>query len=63
MPVIHPLDEVNMGDKALYDLDLVAGCYYQQLQVQLFAELHQIGSFFFILVAKAFVYGDEAKAF
>jgi len=63
MPVVYPLNQVNMGDKAFYDLDLVTGCHDEKLKVQLFAKFHQVGGLLFVLVAEAFVYGDEAKAF
>ena len=55
VPVAHPLYQVNMGDKILDDLDLVARCDYEELQVKLFAQLHEISGFFFVLVTKALV--------
>ena len=55
MPVAHPLDKMDMGDKILDDLDLIAWRHHEELQMQLFAKLHEIGGFFFVLVTKALV--------
>src|SRR5262245_24927811 len=63
MTVIYPLYQVYMCDKVLNDLNLITRRNYQQLQVQLFTQFHQVSSFFFILIAETFVNGNEAKAF
>ncbi len=56
------LHQVYVGNEILHYLDLIAWCYYQQLQVQLFTKLHQVSCFFLILVTKALIHCNEAQA-
>ena len=51
-----------MCDEPLYDLYFITRGDYQQLQVQLAAKFHEVGGFFFVLVAEAFIYCDESEA-
>ncbi len=59
---MHPLHQVYMGDKVLYDLYFIAGSYDKQLQVKLLTKLHQVGGLLFVLVAKALVDSNEPQA-
>ena len=62
MPVIDTLYQMYVSNELLHDRDLITWRYYQQLQMQLFTQLHEVSCFFLILVTKAFIHGDEAQA-